>query len=171
MALDFWKSVSLDFFSPRMRFSSSWLKRLIWMPRESPLLGTEVALANHNTVNSPPSKWDQLSPVTQSLASLWKVDVNTHTHTCTYSLTSACKKDFKVAETDGCRSARYLKSIVHFIIHTFVCLPFAPALAAQLLPLTIYMYTFLPPSLLLLLSVCLCSGWKRGNVFIVSGWI
>lgn len=36
-------------------------------------------------------------------------------------------------------------------------------------PYYLYVHFFLPPSVLLLLSVCLCPGWKRGNVFIVSG--
>lgn len=96
------------------------------------------------------------------------LDSYKHAHTHTLGPFGR-QADFKVAETDCCRSARYLKSIVHFIIHTFVCLLSAPSIATQLLPLTIYTYTFLPPSLLLLLSVCLCPAWKRGDVFIVSG--
>lgn len=159
--------MSWVFLSVYLRVSSGWLKRLIWMLCENAPLSATVIQANYNMANSPSSKWDQLSPVTHSLpwdSRAWKK----WTHTLGYI---DSHKRFKVAETDCCRSARYLKSIVCFIIHTFVCLLSPPAIAAQLLPLTIYMYTFLPPSLLLLLSVCLCPGWERGDVFIVSGWI
>lgn len=153
-----------------MRFCSGWLKRLIWTLWENPPLSATVTPANHNTANSSSSKWDQLSPVTSSSpwVSLESGHGLIHTHGHIFL---RCYKDFKVAETDCCRSARYLKTILCFLIHTFVCLLSPPTIATQLLPLTIYTYTFLPPSLLLLLSVCLCPGWERGSVFIVSGWI
>lgn len=77
-----------------MFFSSGWLKRLIWTLCENPPLCVRVPAANHNTVKSPPSKWDQLSPV--SLTRLWEVVRKAQTR-LSHSLTLRCQKDFKVA--------------------------------------------------------------------------
>lgn len=159
------------FFSPppHMWFSSGWLKRFIWTLCENPLL---------HQFHRPTTTWlihlhqNEISLTCHTLLSYpraWKW-THKHTHTKLATLTFRRQNDLKVAEADCCRSARYFKSIVCFIIHIFVCLLFTPAVATQLLPLTIYTYTFLPPSLLLLLSACLCPGWERGNVFIVSVW-
>lgn len=74
-------------FFPHMWFSSSWLRGLIWTLCENP------PSANHNTANSPPSKWDQLSPVTRSRSTPKK-----RLHASTRSLTLRCQRAFKVAD-------------------------------------------------------------------------
>lgn len=164
--LIFGKCANVSEWIPNMWFSSRWLKRPIRVPLENSSLGTTVTVTNHNTVNAPSSKWDQLSPDPARFTS--KREQTWHSP---LKMTFRYKWIVTLTKTGCCLSARHLKSFVCVIIHTFVCLRSASTTATQLLPLTIYISTFLLPSLLLLLSVCLCPGRDWGSVFIVRDCI